>query len=749
MRAVVYALLPSSLLSLPSIGSAQTGPSAVTVAALATNAAGSSTPTSTTKAADETAVAPAALEEIVVTAQRRSESLQTVPVAVTALTGDVLQAASATSVEDLARLTPGLQEANAAGFVLPRIRGVGTTSYGAGLENSVATYVDGVYIASGPGADLTLDDIERVEVLKGPQGTLFGRNATGGLINIVTRDPGQTTTGELSVGYGNYQTSTAHGYIGGAVTDSLVGDFAFRESAQGQGYGTNLATGSEVYRQVSDFTARSKWIWRPAELTSVRLIFDYTNRRDSDASAASTYPGTMSPFGPTPTGSPWDLDSNVNPYTRLRDGGVSLKIDQDIGELHVSSLTAYRRTSFFEQFDADATPTPAAAITFDEDERQFSQELQLLSGQESRLQWVAGAFFFTSKGAYDPQRLAIGPPVFSPPSEPFTATILRSDQTTKAIAGFAQATYDLTDNTHLTAGARYNSETKTAEASRFGALPSASIIPLGPQTEESKTSAEPTWRLSLDHQFDQDLMGYVSYNRGFKSGGFNSGSPTQGPFEPETLNAYEIGLKSELFSRQLRINAAGFYYDYTNIQVSKYINNTIAYYNAPAAKIYGIDLDMEARLAPGLDLTGGVSLLHDRFTNFPNALFATPLPTGGSTITYQSANGNELPLTPSATVNLGLRYQFETRHGTWTSNLGGYFNSGYSGAADNILRQSSFVLLDARLQWSSPGTRYKVTFFGKNLADRAIASSILASSSATLTHYEPPRTYGFELTAAF
>jgi outer membrane receptor protein involved in Fe transport len=216
----------------------------------------------------------AALDEIVVTAQKRSENLQDVPIAISAISGDELEASGASSVTALAEVTPGLQMQTTQGSISPRIRGVGSDL--PNVENSVAMYVDGVYIASPSASLLSLNNVAQVETLKGPQGTLFGRNATGGALLIQTREPTENLSGKFDVSYGNYQTTTVNGYVADGLTPAVAADFAVHAAHQGEGYGKNLFTGSDVYQANLDLALRSKWVLKPTEADTVHLIFDFS-----------------------------------------------------------------------------------------------------------------------------------------------------------------------------------------------------------------------------------------------------------------------------------------------------------------------------------------------------------------------------------------------------------------------------------------------------------------------------------------
>jgi iron complex outermembrane receptor protein len=706
-----------------------------------------------------------ALQEVVVTAQKRTENLQDVPIAMTALSGERLEAAGINSTTDLGIVTPGLTTVNFAGFVFPHIRGVGTTAFGAGLESSIATYVDGVYIASALASLMSLNDVQQVEVLKGPQGTLFGRNATGGLIQITTKDPQSTMGGEGSIGYGNYQTASGGGYLTGGITDTLAANVAVSGSTQGQGYGTNLFNGKDVYQTDRDIAARSKWVWTPGAATVITFAGDYEEVAGTNNSTFKPAPGATQLFQflgavpPLPPLGTWDTDEDFQPYDTFKGGGASLRIRQDVGFAELQSLTAWRRSQYSIGFDADGYPEFLETIpVVRQIDNQVSEEVNLTSKAAGRIQWVAGLYYLYADSKDDPSSVLLGPPLQIPVPVPGLPPInqinIVGKQTTDSYAAYAQSTLALTDIDDLTLGVRYTEEHRSLTASETAYLVGG--IPLGPlipPVDESVTSGRPTWRVAYSHKFTPDVMTYVSYDRGFKSGGFNVGVPTDAPFKPETLDAYEIGLKTKTLQDRLRFNAAAYYYDYKNIQVSHFVLGQVGYYNGAAARMYGVDADMEAVLAPGLSVTAGVSLIHDYFNDFPNAVTYTPVPVfgpaGPSLLTTASATGHNLPLTPSATFNVSTDYRHELLSGEGTIDLTYYHSDGYAFAPDNILRQGAVNILNASLSWSTPREGFTVSFWGKNLTNETIANALLSSSIGSLASYRPPRTYGITLGTKF
>lgn len=689
------------------------------------------------------------IETVVVTAEKRSENLQNVPISVTAISGATLSQANATAIQDIGMLTPSLQMNSTNGFLTPAIRGVGTNAGGAGLENSVALYVDGVYIGSAPSALLTLSDVSQIEVLKGPQGTLFGRNATGGAILVQTLDPVQELTGRVQFGYGNYSTSTVDAYLSDGLTDNLSADVAAHVSLQGDGYGKNLYDGSDANRQNLDSVFRSKWLFTPDSDTTVRVAFDYYDRYGSLPLSTRIVPGTVPAFTPAYGGSAWDIDTPVDPKSRLVGGGASAQIDHDFGWASLTSISAYRASSYFTAFDGGFQPANVLGIDTDLVDRQFTQELDLKSNDLSWLTWVTGFYYYQENASYDPANSTFGPPLINP-FFPLQTIDSQASQRTHSYAGFAQLGVKLGAQTDLTLGARYTWETRSLDGIQDGFLVGGIPIgPLGPPVNVSTNTEEPTWRAALDHHFDDNTMVYVSYNRGFKSGGYNATVLTDPPFAPETLDAYETGLKSEFLDNRVRLNGALFYYDYHNIQVAKYEAGQIGYYNGAAAQMYGIDGDVEAILFPGFTVSGGLSLVHDRFTSFPNALYEIPLPTGGSLPVVQSAKGNRLPQTPDATVNLSATYNIQTSNGNWSADLFTYYNSGWYGQPDNILHQSSYWLVNANVGWQSPSGKYFVSLWGKNLTNQVYATTLAGTDFASGVQYAPPRTYGVSVGVNF
>jgi iron complex outermembrane receptor protein len=679
-----------------------------------------------------------ALEEIVVTAQRRAENLQKVPIAVTAITSESLERGVVTDITDLRSVVPGLNLVNENGAITSELRGIGSNVIGPGFENPVAIYVDGVYYATPTGAFLNFSNIERAEVLKGPQGTLFGRNATGGLIQIVTPDPSHETSGRVDLGLANYATERADAYFSTGLSETVAGDISLYAVHQADGWGKNLYNGTDVYTIKHDLGVRSKLVYSSGE-TKVTAAADFSSTNNT-LNSGTVLPGTINIYGgPTPVRYPSPYDTNVDhpAYDIGRSGGASVRVQEALEFANLVSISAFRRGDYRFALDLDLTPLPIESNNLHQTDRQFTQEVQLLSLETSKLSWVAGLFYFNGQGQYAPGQTQL----ILFPGGPQNYVQSFDTLTTRSTAGYAQATVPITVDTRITLGVRYTHEARSRVGEEtFNGFPLASF-------DGDLSFNKVTDRVAIDHDFTPDVLGYVSYNRGFKSGGF---SPAQyAPLEPgasltyqpESLNAYEIGMKSQSYGEKLRINGAAFYYDYKNVQVPLVLGTGLDVVNGAAARLYGFDSDIEARILSDFRLSGGLQLLHDRYTSFPGARLSSSL--GGVPLRVGSATGNELANVPGATVNLGSSYTWQLQHGKLELSSNAYYNSGYFLAADNATKQQSFVQLNAHLRWFSLNEHLTAELWGKNLTNRETVAALQDLVFGThYTQFAAPRTYG-------
>lgn len=675
------------------------------------------------------------IDEIIVTAQKRSENLQNVPIAVTAITENSLEAAGVRGIQDLTVAVPGLSTSVTYGRLTMNLRGVGSTSVGPGIENPIALYIDGVYYATTSGSLLSLNNVKQIEVLKGPQGTLFGRNATGGLVHVITKEPTQEAAGAFEVTYGNYNTIIGSSYISGGLTDNLAADLAIYAKHQGDGWGKQLATGRDVYDVDHDISVRSKFVFTPGENTKITLIGDYSNVRDTML-PTNIRANSISPFLPgvqPDTG--YSTNANVLPEHTIKTGGGSLRWDQEVGGLKLSSITAYRKTRALIVTDIDVIQQDQASLHIETFDKQFSQELQLSSGSHGKLNWTVGAFYFDADGGYlnTFQPLNYAGIVYSLPS---------TKQKIRSVAAYAQATYPVDERTNVTLGVRYTHETHKLYDAFVEIAP---IVPLIGPISQSTTDNAATWRASIDHRFSPEILVYASYNRGFKAGGFNVASPTDPAFRPERLDAFEVGAKTDLFDRRVRFNVAGFYYKYNDIQVTRFKPpGAISTVNGAGAESYGFDAELTAKLFEGLTLTGGVSYAHPTFTKYPNCLRAAP--NGGVPTFPGDCSGLELPNASRTTANMALDYSFAVAGGSLNLNGNAYYNSGFYTDLANAIHQSRYAKLGASIRWTDASERFSIQAYGTNLTNKRVLTYGESVSDGTMeVGYAEPRTYGISL----
>jgi iron complex outermembrane receptor protein len=715
------------------------------------------------EAPDDTEVrSEGALEEVVVTANKRSENIQNVPIAIQALTAADIADRGIQSTADIAAAVPGLTMQGSMNGLQPHLRGVGTTAISAGEENSIATYLDGVYIANLSGGLLQLNDIKSVEIDKGPQGTLFGRNATGGVISITTKDPQHELAGVGSISYGNYQTAQGSLYVTDGVTETLAADLAAYISNQNQGYGINLFNGEEVNRQ-QDVALRSKWLFTPTDVDRAVLAVDWERTHSSYLDGYQTLPGHPTQWGPgTPPfgqpflfpGGPWDVDAYQQPLDDFKQGGASLNYQHEFSFARLTNITAFREARKNVLWSAEDVPAPVETAGWIEKDRQISEEIQLASADASVIKWVGGFYFLNGSAAYLPfliEGTAAAP-------APLQNINFIADEVTKSYAGFGQTTAPLgfIPDTNITVGLRYTAEKRgLTGVTLLNFVPPIPSVATG-QVDESKNFDKWTWRLALDHHFMDTLLGYVSYNRGFKSGVYNTIPPGGDAVAPEILDAYEAGIKSDWLSHRLRVNSSVFFYKYSDLQVTVYNATAAQLQNAATAHIYGADLDLQAQPLERLTLGLSFEYLHDRFVSFPDAQILIPQTVaegGGNLLEIGSVAGNRLPYTPDYSASASLDYQLPTQIGPFGLNVAYSYQGTWFAGPDNNLKAPISNLLNAQLSWTPARMdKLKVLLWARNLTNQAVPMWLEPANNPGGRDdriNQPPRTYGLKLQYTF
>jgi iron complex outermembrane receptor protein len=669
-------------------------------------------------AAAEEPSASGGLDEIVVTAQRRSESAQNVPISVTAFAPADLRKIGAVQSEDLPFMVAGLNIFPTGASEPIYLRGVGNNNNG----SAVLTFIDGVYYPFQAGS-VVFNNISSLEVDKGPQGTLFGRNATGGVVQITTKDPSFSPTADVEVGYGNFDTQTGSLYASTGLTDKLAADIAAYYSNQIDGWGHNEATGAQVFTK-KDLNLRSKWVYNLTDNTHIRMIFDYDTSEGSvgaDVRPAAHVGSLFNYLTATREyfSGKYGVDSNYGPYYTSRQLGSNIRVETDLGLFKVASITSWRneRTSLY--IDYDGTPIPFFNLYRYDNRDAETQEFQVMSADDSRVKWVGGLYFYNDRGVLAPFgfRGIGGSAVFGAPAgEGFN--IYANDRVT-SYAAFGQATGTIAPDTHLTLGARYTIDDRFI--SGFTAY-NTDPVP-GSAGEQSKRFDKPTFRASVDHNLTADALVYVSFNRGFDSGYFNQVSTggftaAKNPVvEPETIDAYEIGLKSEWFNHQLRVNAAGFLYNYKNLQQQVYEGAALVTVNAAAARITGVDLDAEVRPINDLTLAMSMEYLHAIYTSYDNAPSYSLAPNGAMLEAPGNASGKYIPNAPPFSANFRVSYDLHTAIGVVDSTVAVAYMSYWYADPSNFYQEPSHSLINASETWTSLDGRNHVTLWGKNLGN--------------------------------
>lgn len=732
------------------------------------------------------------LEEILVTAQKREESMQQIPLAVTAFGGAELEELDVASLQEIGARTPGLVfAAFSVGQPEIAIRGVGTKEDGASASDSVVVSVDGVYIAARTAQVFDIFDLERVEVVRGPQGTLYGRNSIGGSINFVTTKPTEETKIRLRQSVGNYGRFDTGGLLSGQIAENLYGKFSFSRREH-NGYIRNLLSG-EREGESNTFAWRAALRWTPNENLEVILGADgaddnlgATNREPvggkgalHGCNCASNPVAVNEALGGA--GDPWTSLADLEGYTDRDVYGISLTINWDVDWATLTSVSAYRNSDFDWLEDSEGLPPSTAYVdltgssgnpgipltapatsgfSFDisdaavEDVEQYVQEFRLTSPGDGKLRWMAGVFY----GYEDTYRTeAFYFPSLGLPDGLGSDSISIQENTTNSFAIFGQASYSISDALTATAGLRYSYEKKKMSAAADVITGLGLLLKDFDQVSASKSWNNVSWRAALDYKVNDDVLLYASAATGFKSGGFTGSASTaaraQTPFKPETATSFEAGMKSDLLDRRLRLNVTGFYTDYKDLQVTRFFQPVDASFgefiteNAGKAEIYGLEVEALARPVKGLDLGANYGYLHAKYTKFTGLPSVTdPLNT--------SFDGKRLRQSPKHMFNAFARYQWSLGNaGEMYARVDYRYQARSFYDPDNnpIVDIPAYDIWDARIAYLSPDGRWEVAGWMKNIGEEKYRTHIFSQRGGDIAFalFGDPRTYGASVTFTY
>lgn len=680
----------------------------------------------------------AGIEAIVVTAQRRAQNLQDVPIAITALSSEAIARGDINALDKLGGQVPGLKVAIGADRTNIAIRGIGSNITNIAAEGGVAVNVDGVYMTRTTLNGATYSDLAQIEVLRGPQGTLYGRNATGGAVNITTRNPDGALDGTLSALVGNAGRFRVRGAIGVPLDGDKLSVRISGDYEKLSGYRNNL-TLNEKADPEDHRSGRIALRWAPND--DLEVILRASISHDEVANVIQFGASVPGPFNPIRQGGQTSVDPrNIRNDSRsrlnFRDEVYSATISYDLGGVTVKSVTAYQRHRFDQQADVDGTSLNYATVDFNERSPAVTQEVTL-AGNSRKFNWVVGGWYMDDD-ARAIMRFQL-PGIRRPPFA-FDYT-----QKTKAFAFFGQATYSITDTLRVTGGLRYSDETKTL----FQVLPGPPGAPGCPSARNKYNDLSP--KFGIDFDVAKNVLLYASATKGFKAGGGNV-SVCGNIYDPEDLWAYEAGIKSQWLDNRLRVNVNGYYYDYTGYQASQLVNNpapTAIITNAANATVKGVEGELQIEPIRGLTFNVNAAWADSKFGNF-----VTTAQFGGPPV---AVTGNRLALTPEFSGNLALQYERSLgSSGVITARFEHNWSSSFFFDPYNnpLTGQGAYGISNARLSYEFEEGALKgfiLSAFVNNIQDKDILNRADGSGifGGTRLSYDRPRTFGAEVRFKF
>jgi iron complex outermembrane recepter protein len=705
----------------------------------------SAAPAATAADADAAAAPnPDALQEIVVTAQHKEENAQSTPIAMSVYTADAVKQNNIVDMASLSTFAPDVNFSTAEGTPIITIRGISSQDVTENGDPAVAVNTDGFYVNRPYGLDATIYDVDRIEVLRGPQGTLNGRNAIGGAINIVTAQPTNTFAAYTSLSYGNYNALTFQGMVNLPLSDVVQMRLAFM-SISHDGYRNNAPQPDAD--DADDKSGRVELAFEPFENFRGLVTVQFTNE-GGEGDALQNIPYIYTPSGALDH----NLPPGINPYTfpiatlpslSLDDRLTRFNFTYDLGGIELTALGGYDHMEWHHASDESSTINVPPVNSFIQNEYPdtFNGELRAASKGDGPFQWQVGTFYFREFShllSYN------GAPTVDGTYSPYFGFVYATNS--RSAAGYGQASYLLTSALKLTAGVRYTSDSK-GETGYYGDLavgPSSGYAYQSGASASSKT----TYHLALDYNVTDKNLVYAKVDTGYKAGGFNFGGA---PYNPETVTAFEIGSKNRFLDDTLQWNADAFLEndDGQQVQTSAFLPNGLPQAlteNAGKAKIWGAETDFIYKVPYVGTLNATVDYLHARYTDFLS--IADPSdPTAHGNVQLA---GNTPPQSPALSAQLGLEHGWDAFNGTVTgrvqTKIQSAQNFSFYDYADT--EQKGYQMSDAFLSYEPAhavsGAHWKITAYVKNFTNAAVFSTAQEDTYAFAYTYQwfPPRTYG-------
>jgi iron complex outermembrane recepter protein len=732
--------------------------------------------------------------EIVVTAQRREERQVDVPITVASLSAAQLETANVEQLADISKITPGVRFDYAGGFYQPTVRGIGTAVTTSGGGGNVGIYIDGFYSPNPLATNSQLMNVQSIQVLKGPQGTLFGRNTTGGAILINSADPSVLPAAEVKFSYGRYNELEAQAYATMGISENVAIDVEGLY-ARGDGWQRDISNGG---RRVGDYENWSVRLGLKAffgDNVSLLLRYQHSETNDPRPLLVSSY------FNPNPTaldpvsqGQPfyaapgqftYDPDEiasgPVPEFMRTRSDVIQGTIKADLGFADLTSYTQYRKEVVDASLELDfsaaintLSPGPEVfQLGLPNDNYTFTQEMLFTSKPGNRLQWTAGLFYLENRDTYVTHiDNFVGTPVGR-------IRLGGSSTTTKSYAAFVDATYEITPQLFLTAGARYAHDVvdNAYWNTRFLAptyekngqpLPA----PNGQVFVPGISSDRVTPRAVIRYKPNDRSSIYASYTRGYKAaiiavGGTCQNAPDYecNDVRPEVIDAFEIGYKYD--DRALSFELAAFYYDYKDLQVSLFEAGTAKIVNAAKSRIYGLDGQIRYRFSEAFEVNAGAAWTHARYVEFTNAPIYVPCPSvapaatcqapapagfGGISFLVIGQNLSDVTMqrTPEFTGNIGARYRTDLGGGQLILSGNLYYSSSFFFGPSGVqFPQEGYETLSLRAEWRDPSDRFSIAAYGDNVTNNRYLTQVQYNNFSIGSNWSQPATFGIELGARF
>lgn len=723
------------------------------------------------------------LEEIVVTAQKKAENLQDVPIAISAFSGDFIDDEGITTIDDMSDITPGLTVSRF-NIAQPQIfiRGIGSTDDSAYGDQSVGIFIDEVYIGRAAGADLNLMDLERVEILRGPQGTLYGKNVVGGAINVVTAKPTHDFSAKVMVELGDYSREVVRASINGGLSDNVAGKMGV-SSTRRDGHSKSSLGGR--LSDEDNLSGYGQLMIDPGDNSSLLLAADYSrdrasgNSRDSFGEQFVFFPwfAPGSPFAASPKSpDPFVNEKTVNGFQDRDVWGLSATYNWQSSLGEFISITAYRSSDLEFQEDFDGSDANMVINNVDEDANQFSQEFRLSNvSDDGRLSWLAGLYYYEEEvdrvdnnDFRGNDTAAFGTPSPVPglswgqflPALGQTGWGVASfniffDQynETTSYAIFGQFDYQFTEALKLTVGGRYTVDSKDADIRGTGFDPTGGFLaaPYDVSVDETWNDFSP--KVSLDYWVNDNAMLYASYSQGFKSGGFNGSASSRGVaergFDQEEATQYEVGAKTRLLNNRLQLNLTGFLIDYTDLQVFQLKDGAeLVIDNAADAESKGIELEATAALTETVRLIANYAYLDAEYDDY---IAESGADYSGNTLTRSPEHSYNISLVKNILLSGIGRLTFKVDY-SYQDEV--FFNADNyrTPNGDILVGSDDYDLWDAYAILEIANTGLEVKLWGKNLGDEQYrvhgidgrGPFNLSQNSAVV--YGMPRTYGISLT---